>query len=455
MTTAVRLLDGASAPIHVTIVERSSDVGRGVAYGVENTNCLLNVPAARMGALVEDEEQFYHFARTRDRRVSPGDFLPRSLYGEYLDELLRSAARRGRQSGHELRIVTDEAIGLEADVLGRFRVALASSAPLQPFDAVIVATGNLSPLVPVQVGSDLASHDRFISDPWAPRALRRIDSRQGVLLIGTGLTAVDVALSIVEEHGELPMVAISRRGQLPQPHRPHGHPPSYGHFPPDLVSCSPTISAYLSAVRKHVRALEDDGVDWREAIGSLRPLTPKLWQGLPREERERFLRHVQPFWDTHRHRISSRVWTRLHELRQREILDVRAARLVGYSVESDHVRAIVRDRGRMQPREYTVGSIINCTGPAADLRKQMSPFLQALADGGYAVVDSLGLGFRVAPNGSMIGRDGRPHDSLKLVGPLLKGEYWEATAVPELRVHAARTADSLLARFLGSVRHAQ
>jgi uncharacterized NAD(P)/FAD-binding protein YdhS len=444
VTTAVRLLDGAQSPLHLTLIDRSSPVGRGVAYGVESTSLLLNVPSARMGAMVEDEEQFYHFARTRDRRVSPADFLSRSMYGEYLGELLSAAARRGSGAGHELNVLTDAAMAIEMDSDSRFHISLASSSPLASFDAVVVATGNLAPVVPAPVGNDLSSHSRFIADPWAPQALRKVDSRQPALLIGTGLTAVDVALSIAQEHGEVPIVAISRRGQLPQPHRPHGHPPSYGHFPPDLVACPPTIGDYVSAVRKHVRALQKDGIDWREAIGSLRPLTPKLWQGLPQVERERFLRHVQPFWDTHRHRISSQVFARIEDLRQRGILDVRAARLAGYRIESDHVLASIRDRGKGHTREAAFGTIINCTGPAADVKKQMSAFLQSLVSGGFAEVDSLGLGLRVASNGSLIRRNGQAQDNLKLVGPLLKGEYWEATAVPELRVHAAKTAEALL-----------
>jgi len=447
VTTAVRLLDSAKIPLHVTIVERRDAVGRGVAYGVESPRYLLNVPAARMGALVEDEEQFYHFARSRDRHVSPSDFLPRTVYGEYLAELLSSATRRAAESGNHLEVLPDEATALEVESDGRFRISFASSLRPQAFDAVVVATGNLAPIVPTPVGADLAVHDRFVADPWAPHALNRIDGQQGVLLLGTGLTAVDVALAIAQEHGEVPIMAISRRGQLPQPHRPHGHPPSYGHFPPGLVSCPPTIGAYVAAVRNHVRVLQNDGVDWREAIGSLRPLTPKLWQVLPQVERERFLRHVQPFWDTHRHRISSHVWTRLQGLRQGGKLEVRAARLIGYRIESDHLMAFIRDRGASQGREIRFGTIVNCTGPAADVRKQMSPFLKSLVDGGLANVDSLGLGFRVTPSGSMIGTHGKVNDLLKLVGPLLKGEYWEATAVPELRVHAARTADSLLSQL--------
>jgi uncharacterized NAD(P)/FAD-binding protein YdhS len=43
----------------------------------------------------------------------------------------------------------------------------------------------------------------------------------------------------------------------------------------------------------------------------------------------------------------------------------------------------------------------------------------------------------------MVGKEKAVSPIISLTGPLLKGEFWEATAVPELRVHAARLAERL------------
>ena len=48
-------------------------------------------------------------------------------------------------------------------------------------------------------------------------------------------------------------------------------------------------------------------VGWRAAIDALRPHSQPLWQGLPPEEQQRFLRHARPWWDVHRHRIAPEV----------------------------------------------------------------------------------------------------------------------------------------------------
>jgi uncharacterized NAD(P)/FAD-binding protein YdhS len=197
-------------------------------------------------------------------------------------------------------------------------------------------------------------------------------------------------------------------------------------------------------VRAHVERLERSGIDWREVIGSLRPLTPRLWMTLPVAERARFLRHVRPFWDTHRHRVASHVWDRLAQQRVKGRLSVRAARL-GASVISDEAVSVTLHPRHGTPETRRFGTIINCTGPESDLRRARDPVLTSLLESGLAMTDEFGLGLRTTADGALIGTDGTSRGSLCLVGPLLKGQYWEATAVPELRVHAARAAATLLA----------
>ena len=62
---------------------------------------------------------------------------------------------------------------------------------------------------------------------------------------------------------------------------------------------------------------------------------------------------------------------------------------------------------------------------------------------GLAVPDPLGLGIRTAAFGALLDAQGRPASGLYYVGPMLRPEHWESTAVPELREHAARLAQHL------------
>ena len=44
----------------------------------------------------------------------------------------------------------------------------------------------------------------------------------------------------------------------------------------------------------------------------------------------------------------------------------------------------------------------------------------------------------------MIGRSGAPTPGLFAVGPLTRGAFWEAVAVPDLRIHTALVAAAVL-----------
>src|ERR1051325_4241278 len=202
--TVIQLLRRHGAePIMVTLISRHPELGRGVAYGTHSPTHLLNVPAARMSLFPDDEEDFLRFARERDPETQGGSFMPRSLYGEYLAARLDQAVAAAPRA--RFAALTGEAVGLQF-VDGRARLGLADGSMLEA-ERVVIASGNYPPGDPRIPDMAFYRHARYIRDPWAPGALERVDPKQPVLLIGTGLTMMDVALE------------LSRRGFAPPMHR--------------------------------------------------------------------------------------------------------------------------------------------------------------------------------------------------------------------------------------------
>jgi uncharacterized NAD(P)/FAD-binding protein YdhS len=312
---AAHLLRRSQGSLRIYLINRSGRLARGVAYGTRNSRHVLNVPAGRMSAFVEDESDFLRFAQQRDPAIVGGSFVPRHLYGDYLEHILLSA-QSGSARGTVLAHVADEVLSIDTAPNNRALVNFAHHSPLM-VDRVVIAAGNYAPSTPRLPDDRFLGDPRFVADPWKALALDGISGERPIAIIGTGLTMVDVALDLAARGHTGGMIAISRRGLLPQPHRHGTTPPSYGHLPPDLLAAEPSAVGYLRAVRQHTRRLERDKIDWREVVASLRPVTPRLWRALPDAEKSRFLRHLRPYWEVHRHRLAPELWASLYCSRRR------------------------------------------------------------------------------------------------------------------------------------------
>jgi uncharacterized NAD(P)/FAD-binding protein YdhS len=266
---------------------------------------------------------------------------------------------------------------------------------------------------------------------------------------------IDVVLERVQRGKQRQFVAVSRRGLVPQPHRAPASPPQQIDLPAALLDAAapPTARGYCRTVRRHIREAEANGVDWRDVMAALRPITATLWQSLSLEERRRWLRHVRPFWEVHRHRVSPQPYEAFSRLLREGRVRTLAGRLIAFREEPHGVVVSIRLRGTNDIHELTVGSVVNCTGPAGDTLRLDDPLFTSLRAQGLLQPDPLGLGIETSPDGAALGRNGQPVPTLYYVGPFLRARDWEATAVPELRQYAQQLAEHLIASFIPE-RHA-
>src|ERR1700722_1341149 len=279
--TAVHLLRGTGKrPVRVLMVNRSGAMARGVAYGTNSPAHLLNVAAGRMSALPDDPGHFVRFAQAVDPSVSPTTFVRRSVYGEYLEHLLVEAS--GGRPESLAQIVT-EVRGVEPD--RAWATITTADGRRITVDRVVMAVGHYPPAHPAGFPKEFLASPQYIRDPWVRGALDNIPNSAPILLIGTGLTTLDVALEL-HNRGVASAIAVSRRGVLPRTHNPKIPSPEASHRPPDIEEGT-TVTGYVWAVRKHIKKIALEG-DWRQVIDSLRPITSKLWQRLNTKERERF-----------------------------------------------------------------------------------------------------------------------------------------------------------------------
>jgi uncharacterized NAD(P)/FAD-binding protein YdhS len=426
-------------PTRIVLLNRSGAMARGVAYGTRSERHVLNVPAGRMGAFPGAEDDFLRYLRRRDPRISGAAFVPRHEYGAYLETLLKEAEENASPECR-LDTVIGEATHLERRVDGTGILHMAGTAEPIVAHRIVLALGNYLPAHPLLENGDsdfLASH-RYIRDPWSPAAVTGGDDPQPILLIGTGLTALDVISDLRRSQPQCRMIALSRRALLPQSHRSLDSPPVLDLQSAFALLGAPTLRARTRLLRDWIARTEATGGDWRDVIAALRPVTPALWRSTAAADRTRFLRHLKAFWEIHRHRCAPELARDLQALRDSGQLRIVAGRLLRLAEEGDGATATYRPRGTSAIATLKVGTVINCTGPAQGLRKLGEPLLTHLLESGLIQSDPHELGLRVAENYALIDAQGRASPWLFYVGPFLRAEFWEATAVPELREHVAR-----------------
>ncbi|HXW31521.1 MAG TPA: FAD/NAD(P)-binding protein, partial [Acidimicrobiales bacterium] len=361
-------------------------------------------------------------------------FAPRRAYARYLRELLDEADVR-LEHGEVVRVTP----GAPA------RVALADGRVLAA-DAVALATGRAPGSVPEALTRALTPVSgvrpcTLVEDPWAPGALTRLDAckPERVLVVGSGLTGVDVALHLLARKVEVTLV--SRHGQLPRRHLPRREPAA---LTDNLAALGPEcgLDELRAALRADLEAARSANLDWRHVIDGLRPHTARLWRGLGWQDQRRFVRQDLRQWEVLRHRMPPSVATTV----ALAIAEGRLTVVAGEVAEArpSNGQLVVTLSTADGPVTRKDDAVVVATGAMWDRRALMSsPLWASLLAAGHASFHPSGIGVRTDCEGRLIGIQGDVTPDVICVGAIRQGELWESTAIPEIRVQAAAAAGLL------------
>jgi uncharacterized NAD(P)/FAD-binding protein YdhS len=400
------------------LIDGSGRAGHGVAYSTTEPAHLLNVRAEGMSALADDPEHFVrHFEAEGGNRRG---FAERRLFGRYLRGILEHVIGLGHSD-------VDRSSALEAHFAeGVWNVALNDGRVVRA-RALALAVGNQEP---ESLGAFAQAGERYVNNPWAYEAQAAVrelvETQRPVLLMGTGLTMIDLVLSLDAAGHRGRIVALSRRGQIPRAH---------ADFEPAPVEFDALPKGNLLALWRWLRRRSGE-IGWRAAVDSLRPHSHQLWQSLSAEQQQRFLRHARPWWDVHRHRIAPQVAETIHQMIAEGRLQVVAGKVVAARAVGAGIEVEIRRRGAERTTTERFDTVFNCTGPLHAMNRTREPLLRSLLDSGAAQPDHLNIGLAVDERS-------RAGNRLWALGPLTKARYWEIIAVPDIRGQAAEVAEDI------------
>ncbi len=406
--------------------------GPGTAYATFNPSHLLNVRTGRMGALQENPKHFLEWLQSEPgraviRHFCPGyapdadNYAPRVLYGAYLEVLHAASLAEAAQRGVEV-------VHLQGSASAAVRNGSGLTVSVQEesiaCDSMVLAVGPGTERL-------LGESGALFLQLKTGEAAERIRGMQHIVLVGSGLTAIDVLLTLDDAKFEGEITLISRHGLWPCAHPqipPHPREPSAE------ILAQKTALGMLHALRQAAAKMP-----WHSVIDGLRPHTQAWWQSLPREQQRKVFARLFSFWNVHRHRMAPEVAERIHGI-------LRRGNITHYTGQVKHVvqvgntwGALVEPfHGNPAPSRMAADLIINCTGPSYGSVMQSSLLLRSLAAGGLVEEHPSGAGIKLDAKGCT-------GEGIYALGALGAGQWLESTAVPELRAQAAALAVTLTA----------
>ncbi len=425
---AAHLLADPARELHVTLIEKAGRVGRGLAYSTSHDEHLLNVPARGMSAFADQPRHFLDWLRTRRPDV-PDDgwiFAPRAEYGRYLAHVLEQA---GRSRAGRLTVLNETVLDLVETETG-VAVALGDGGSVSADFAVLAVGHEVRP-----------ARSRGVAVRLGSEADTPLDPDAAVMILGSGLSMVDVWLSLADAGHTGPITVLSRNGLLPRSHR---------NLPPiEIGAADVPFGTSLTHVVKWFRGLvadtERQGGDWRSVVDGLRPHNQRLWQSWSEPTRRQFLRHLRAWWNVHRHRLAPDLHQRLDAAIRSGQVSLVAGEFLDVVQSGEGAVATIRPRGGTVTREVTVDRVYDCGGVSVDISASTNPVVAELVRRGRARPDALHIGLDVTDACAMLGADGTPSERIQVIGPLTRGQFFEIEAVPDIRRQAANIAARILA----------
>ncbi|CAI8885788.1 FAD/NAD(P)-binding protein [Pseudomonas serboccidentalis] len=431
------------------IIEPRAELGRGEAYSAVELGHTLNGNAARMSVDPDNPDDLTqwltaHIAaggwpESAEQDVPVSElFPPRGLFGVYVQQRLAEARIIGARHGSTVEHVCAEVVDLQA-AADSVQLTLNDGRRISAAYAVL-ATGMFPAARTPQ--KDSSGLNAAALDPWDVAAMRQLDPRSTVLIIGSGLTMVDAVVSLEQAGHRGPIEVFSRHGLLPHVRR---QPPAWVDFLADDQRIR-TPRQLLRELRKHCRDAIALGIDWQAPLDTVRAHIGRLWSQATDVQRRQFVRHVRPWWESHHHRsppLSAALVERLHSEGR---LRIQAASFKGLEpATGDGVSIRIRRRGEAQTCVVQGAALINSSGIEYDWRRVARPLPQQLLARGLVRPGPLALGIAAAVDGAVLDAQGQAGSRLFAMGPPLRGMWWESTAVTDV----ALQAKALAARLVG------
>ncbi|MDO9418153.1 FAD/NAD(P)-binding protein [Pararhizobium sp.] len=430
MMTAIALMKTVTRPFHLRLFDPQPSVSGGQALASVHSTEILNSRVRDLSVSTGEPEDFtiWLTANARFRETVPAAipgfgqiFVQKGIFSDYVYQRFSEA----------LAMRTDVSIQLSNDVVTSIKRTASGTFCLQTedgdelaYDTVFMATGygdRDQAKKPADVETGMVSN-------------RRLGGPRRVVILGSGLRAVDRVFQLRDGGFTGQITILSRRGFLPQPHTRLSADPV---FPPQPMPSQ--LGGIVRFVRQACAEAEASGNGWQAAMNGLRKRARLLWSSLSPREKRQFNRHLRAIYDSHRNRVPADVHARM----ERELAGGATDLKRGHVLRRAYGGLVVRWPGQNDEDLLMADDVIDCRCLAPDLSK---PAIRTLLDTGLARTDELDLGLAVNAAGEVFPPKGK-QTGLFAIGPLGLGSLPDIDLVPEIVTQAYAAAALVEIRY--------
>lgn len=452
MLTAANLM---CKPIdtNIIVVNSGNSFGTGVAYHPQPGNLLLNVMARRMSAYTDQPGHFVQWLADHalfpemDKELLGAAYLPRAIYGQYLQSVWNSA-KDNRYIHTSVIEKVDHVTNVIHECESGYTVLLKSGEKFFA-DAIVLATGNARPRNPSISNMSFYESNKYLNNPWGMIDYK-VERDSNVLILGNGLTMVDVVQTLFfkkEFNGTVHSISPNGFGILQHQHNGLCYNGMINDLTDDL-----NLLELVRLLNKHIKKVREVGLSTELVIDSLRPKTQKIWKSLSLDEKKKFLNRLRHLWGVARHRLPIQVYDFIQQLKIDGRLKIWAGSIQNIREFDGEVKVDFFDKKSNIAKSMIVSQIINCTGPETDIERMEDHLFTNLISSGMILPDPLRLGLEADPASfQVINKTNNVTCSFYAIGGLLRGLLWESTAIPEIRLQAKIIADHFTQSWLRRV----
>nr|POE64892.1 methionyl-trna formyltransferase [Quercus suber] len=442
----------------ITVFESASTVGPGLAYSRACEGTGLNMRSETMSLYREDPSHFLKWIQEEHPEVDVDEYLPRMQYGEYLASLSTLAKEEAAKLGCTVQSISNEVVALNrAD--GGFEITDLDGRKYYARKAVLALGNHMVPKHD-HLRDDLG----YFSSPWPNNRFKIIPRESSVSVIGSRLTALDIALclrnnghigriNLISRSGRLPKVqaiSISKKGRF----RLYDicrdlEKNSEGAFARlvaalrteidnegrhDWSTMLETSANAHTELDMDIRQAERGNIKWQDVINATSPVVERYWRCFNAQEKKQFLARYYSTWMTFRHAmplVTARKISGMMSTGQLQVLQING-------------KLEKAQNGFQIPCKSALGYIhtdyvIEGTGPESDPLRLPSKLIHSCLGARLLKTDPLG-GIKVDPTTLQASKD------LYMIGSLTRGTHFYSTAIDRNVVHSERIVDSILGK---------